>query len=143
MSDRIIVLKGDPIVKEAKAGAAGILPGHRVILDAAGDVVVGGAAGALTGAGRRAWAVEADVVGNTAADVYADNDQVKYVVAKSGDELNMRLATGLTFVIGDDLFAGAAGRVTDVPGSAIVPIGIALTAVTGSSADDLVDVEVA
>ncbi len=142
MSDRIIVLKGSPIVKEDKAGEAGILPGHRLILDAAGDVVRGGAAGALTGAGRRAFAVELDVVGNTAADVYADNDDVKYVVAESGDELNVRLATGLTFAIGDDLFAGAAGRITDVPGAAIVPIGIALTAVTGSSADDLTDMEV-
>ena len=142
MSDRIIVLKGSPIVKEAKAGSAGILPGHRVILDSVGDVVVGGAAGATTGAGRRAFAVEADVIGNTAADVYADNDQVKYVVAAPGDELNVRLAAGLTFAIGDDLFAGAAGRVTDVPGAAIVPIGIALTAAAGSSADDLVDMEV-
>ncbi len=142
MSDRIIVLKGSPIVKEAKAGEAGILPGHRLILDSAGDVVRGGAAGALTGATRRAFAVEADVIGNTAADVYADNDQVKYVVGAPGDEVNVRLASGLTFDAGDDLFAGANGQFTDVPGSGIVPIGIALASAAGSSADDLVAMEV-
>ena len=141
-SGRIIVLKGSPIVKEAKAGAAGILPGHRVILDSAGDVVVGSAAGALTGATRKAFAVEADVIGNTATDVYADDDQVKDVVAESGDELLARAVGSLTWVIGDALFAAAGGRVTDVPGSGIVPIGIALTAVSGSSADDLVEMEV-
>ena len=142
MSDRIIVLKGSPIVKEAKAGAAGILPGHRVVLDSAGDVIVGPAAGALTGAGRRAFAKENDVVGNTAADVYADNDDVQYVVAESGDELNARAGGGLTWAIGAFLYAAGSGRVTDVPGTAIVPIGIALTAVTASGADDLVPIEV-
>jgi hypothetical protein len=83
------------------------------------------------------------VVGNTAADVYADDDQVKYVVAAPGDELLARAVTTLTWVIGDALYAAANGRVTDVPGTAIVPIGFALSAETTTAADDLVPMEVA
>lgn len=146
MSDRIIVLKGSPIVKEARAAAAGILPGHRLDLTLNAGVLevgVGAAAGALTGAQRRAFAVELDVVGNTAADVYADNDDVKYVVAAPGDELQGRAVVSLTWATGAPLYAAAGGRVTDVPGTAIVPIGFALTDVAGSSADDLVPLEVA
>lgn len=148
MTPRIIVLKGDPIVKEAKAAAAGILPGHRLDLTLnAGNLEVG-VAGVATedDPGRKAFAVEADLVGNTAADVYADNDQVKYVVGKSGDEIQMRATASLTWVTGDPIYAAAAGRVGDVPlatGVAAAPIGYALSNVTSSSADDLVPVEVA
>lgn len=144
-SGRIIVLKGNPIVKEARAAAAGILPGHRLDLTLNGTVLevgVGGAGGAAD-KGRTAFAVEADVVGNTAADVYADNDQVKYVVAAPGDELMARAATTLTWVTGAPLYSGAVGQVTDVPGTAIQPIGYALSDVTSSTADDLVPIEVA
>lgn len=147
-SGRIIVLKGDPIVKEAKAAAAGILPGHRLTLSLNGTVLEVGVAGAATedDPGRKAFAKENDVVGNTAADVYADNDDVQYVVAKSGDELMARAVTALTWVTGAPLYAAAAGRVTDVPlatGVAAAPIGFALSNVTASSADDLVPMEVA
>ena len=148
-SGRIIVLKGDPIVKEARAAAAGILPGHRLDLSLNAGVLEVGVGGAGTEADptRKAFAVEADVVGNTAADAYADNDQVKYVVAKSGDEIMARAATGLTWSTGAPLYAVAGGQVSDVsPGAAgaeVSPIGYALSDVAGSSADDLVPMEVA
>lgn len=147
-SGRIIVLKGDPAVKEAKAAAAGILPGHRLSLTLnAGDLEVGVAGAANEDdPGRKAFAVEFDITGNAADDVYADDDQVKYVVAKSGDELMARAVTALTWVTGAPLYAAAGGRITDVPGStgvAFAPIGYALSNVTSSSADDLVPMEVA
>ncbi len=66
-SGRVIVLKGNPIVKEAKASVAGILPGIRLNLDSAGDVEVAGVA-TEQDPGRKAFVVEADVVGNTEAD---------------------------------------------------------------------------
>lgn len=146
-SGRIIVLKGSPIVKEARAAAAGILPGHRLILSLNAGVLevgVGGAAAAATGPTRKAFAVENDVVGNTAADVYADNDDVKYVVAGPGDELMARAAAGLTWVTGAALYAAAGGQVTDVaPAGAESPLGYALTDETATTADDLVPLEVA
>lgn len=147
-SGRIIVLKGDPLVKEAKAAAAGILPGHHLALSLNGAVLEVGVGGAADedDPGRKAFAAEADVVGNTAADVYADNDQVKYVVARQGDELNARAVVSLTWVTGAPLYAAAAGRVTDVPGAtgvAFAPIGYALSNVTSSTADQLVPMEVA
>ena len=147
-TDRIIVLKGDPIVKEAKAAAAGILPGHRLDLTLNGTVLEVGVAGAATedDPGRKAFAKENDVVGNTAADVYADNDDVQYVVAKSGDEIQVRAVVSLTWVTGAPLYAAAAGRVTDVAGTtgvAFAPIGFALSNVTTSTADQLVPMEVA
>lgn len=141
-SGRVIVLKGDPIVKEAKAGAAGILPGHRLDLDAAGDVVVGGA-GAATDGQRKAFAVEADVIGNDATTAYVDNEQVKYVVAGAGDEILVRAVATLTWAIGDALFAAASGRVTDVAGTAVAPIGYALSANAAGAVDSLHPMEVA
>ena len=148
MSDRIIVLKGSPIVKEARAAAAGILPGHRLILSLNAGVLEVGVGGAADedDPGRKAFARENDVVGNTAADVYADNDDVQYVVGAPGDEIQVRAVASLTWVTGAPLYAAAAGRVTDVPGStgvAFAPIGYALSNVTSSAADDLVPMEVA
>lgn len=144
-SGRIIVLKGDPIVKEAKANVAGILPGHRLSLDAVGDV---GPAGVATeqDPGRKAFAVEADVIGNDATVAYVDNEQVKYVVCKSGDEILIRATAALTWAIGDALYAAAAGRVGDVPlstGVAAAPIGYALSANAAGAVDTLHPMEVA
>ncbi len=143
MTTRIIVLKGNPIVKEARAAAAGILPGHRLDLTINGTVLeVGvGGAGTAVDSKRKAFAVEADVVGNTAADVYADNDQVKYVVAGAGDEVQVRAVVSLTWVVGAPFYAAAAGRVTDVPGAGVEPIGYALSSVTTSTADQPVPME--
>jgi len=149
MSGRIIVLKGSPIVKEARAAAAGILPGHRLDLTLnAGVKEVGvGAIQTEFDSRRKAYAKENDVVGNTAADVYADNDDVQYVVPSSGDEIQVRAAASLTWVTGAPLYAAAAGQVTDVPLATGVannsPQGYALTDVTSSSANDLVPMEVA
>lgn len=149
MSGRIIVLKGDPIIKEARAAASGILPGHKLVLTVNGTVLEVGVAAVADedDSGANRYAVEADVVGNTAADVYADNDQVKYVVARSGDEVQIRTVVSLTWAIGAPLYGAAAGQVTDVnPGSTGVasqPIGYALSAVSSSSADDLEPMEVA
>ena len=140
-----IFLKGDGIIKEAVAAAAGILPGHHLILtDNAGvqEVGVGAAAGAAD-RGRTAFAVENSEIGREVSDAYLDNDQVKYLVGHQGDEVQARAVTGLTWATGAPLYAGAAGQVTDVPGAAVSAIGYALSDVAGSSADDLVPMEVA
>lgn len=140
---RVIHMKGSGIIKEALAGVASILPGHRLDLSStAGDVVLGGA-GAATNGRRIAIAVENSEIGGNITDAYADNQQVKYVVPHRGDEVQVRAAVGLTWAIGDPLYAAANGQVTDVAGTAVMPIGYALSAVTTSTADLLVPMEVA
>ncbi len=145
MASANIHLKGSGLVKEAVAAAASILPGHRLDLTINSGVVevgVGGAATALD-AGRAAFAIEASEIGNEVTDAYADNDTVKYVVAHRGDEVQARAVVSLTWAAGAPLYAAAAGRVTDVPGSGVQALGYALTAVSSSTADLLVDMEVA
>ena len=140
-----IFLKGDGIIKEAVAAAAGILPGHRLDLSLNAGVLevgVGGAGGALDG-GRASFAVENSEIGQEVSDAYADNSQVKYVAGHKGDEVQARAVASLTWSTGAPLYSAAAGRVTDVPGTAVIPIGYALSDVAGSSADDLVPIEVA
>lgn len=141
----VIFLKGNGIIKEARAAAAGIKPGHRLDLSINGGVLevgVGGAADGTDG-GRAAFAVENPEIGYDVTDAYADDAQVKYVLAHKGDEVQARAKTGLTWVVGDPLYAAANGQVTDVAGSAVIPIGYALSSVTSSTADDLVPIEVA
>ncbi len=145
----VIVLKGSPIVKEAIAAAAGILPGHRLDLTINGTVLeVGvGAVGDENDWGRRAFAVENPELGRELSVAYDDNGQVKYVVAGPGDEVQGRAAASLTWAVGAPLYAAAAGQITDVPpgatGVAAGPIAYALTAVSSSTANDLVPMEVA
>ncbi len=140
-----IFLKGSGIIKEAVAAAAGILPGHRLDVTLnAGVLEVGvGAAATALDAGRAAFAVENSEIGQDVTDAYADDSQVKYVVGHKGDEVQARAVASLTWATGAPLYAGAAGRVTDVPGNGVQALGYALTDVTSSSADDLVDMEVA
>ncbi len=140
-----IFLKGDGLIKEAVAAAAGILPGHRLDLTLNAGVLevgVGAAGGALDG-GRAAFAVENSEIGGEVSDVYVDDSQVKYVVGHKGDEVQARAVTTLTWLTGAPLYSAAGGRVTDVPGTAVMPIGYALSDVTTSAADELVPMEVA
>lgn len=141
----VIHLKGNGLIKEAIAAAAGILPGHRLDLSVnAGVIEVGvGAAGGAADGGRAAFAVENPEIGADATTAYADNSTVKYVLAHKGDEVQARAATGLTWVTGAPLYSAANGQVTDVAGTAVTPIGYALSDVTTSTADQLVPLEVA
>lgn len=149
MASANVHLKGSGIIKEARAAAAGILPGHRLDLTLNGGVLeVGvGAVADEDNPGRAAFAMEEGEIGQEISDAYADNDQVKYVLAHKGDEVQARAVGSLTWSTGAPLYSAAAGRVTDVnPGStgvAASPIGFALTDVSSSTADDLVDMEVA
>ena len=140
-----IFLTGDGLIKEAVAAAAGILPGHRLDLTDNAGVQEVGAGGAATGldAGRAAFAVENSEIGGEVSDAYVDDSQVKYVVGHQGDEVQARAVASLTWLTGAPLYAAAAGRVTDVPGSGVQALGYALSDVTSSSADDLVPMEVA
>ncbi len=144
----VIFLKGSGLIKEARAAAAGILPGHHLILTINTILEVGvGAVADEDDPGRKAFAVENPEIGRELDVAYDDNSTVKYVVAHRGDEVQARAAASLTWAVGAPLYAAAAGQVTDVnPGATGVasqPMGYALTAGSSSSANDLVSMEVA
>ena len=95
-----VVLKGDPLYKEARAGEANIRPGMILERDSAGEVV------SHINAGRdtfRMFAIENRDIGEGVDDLYADNDRVHYIVARPGDEVRALLAAGT----GGDVAIGA------------------------------------
>lgn len=149
-SGNIIVLKGDRAEqrREGKAGAAGILPGHLLIRSTtvSGDVLVNPTA--LDDLAPKLFAVENDVVGNTAADAYADNDQVQYLAAQPGNELLGRAAAAQTWARGDALESAGGGQLQSHTSGATPAltgriIAYAIEPITTPAADTLVEVEVA
>lgn len=92
MAVKCILIKGDPITKEAIANEA-ITPGHLLAF-------IGGSAATASqlkkhatarGNQNRMFALEQDFIGGNIADAYAANDVVNYVVARPGDEINALL----------------------------------------------------
>lgn len=97
-----IILKGDPLYKEARAAEADIRPGMLLELDSAGEVV------SHINAGQDAtpkFAIENRDVGDDIDVLYADDANVHYVVARPGDEINALLVagTGGDAAIGDEM----------------------------------------
>lgn len=80
---RTIILKGDGIRKENKAGGA-ITPGMLVMFASDGDMEVHGTAG---GNATPMFALEQDFFGKDIDDAYAANDLVQYTVACTGVEI--------------------------------------------------------
>lgn len=95
-----IVLKGDPILKEAQASAA-ISPGHVIEFGGAKDVQKQSTADKNT---LLRVAVENDLIGETIEDAYAANDNVLYVSLRPGDEAQLRVAASAAAIVkGDQL----------------------------------------
>lgn len=97
MAYRTIVLKGDPIRKELKAGGA-ITPGHLCQRNSSNNVVVHPTAG---GNASAIVAIEDSLQGNEIDDAYASNDRVQLAYLSSGMEVVCILTTSQTVVIGD------------------------------------------
>lgn len=140
-SGNIIVLKGSPIVKEAKAGEAGILPGHLLLRAGVDGVDVVRNGVTADAEAPRLFAVEADVIGNAADDVYPDNDQVKFVAPSSGDELMARVAAAQTWTANEALESAGGGQLQTATTGRI--IAFAIEDITTPAADTLAAVEVA
>lgn len=103
---RTIFLKGRGQVKEGKAGGA-ITPGHLIVRNAAGNVVVHATAAQKT---APMFAMEADFVGKEITTAYATNDRVQFLFAGSGDEVYALLpANAAAIVIGDLLESNGDG----------------------------------
>lgn len=96
MAPKTVLLKGDPIRKEAIAGGA-ITPGHLVDFDNNGALVVHATAG---GDAAPRFAIEEEFIGDGIDTAYAAGDQVQYVIARPGDEIYAILAAGQQITIG-------------------------------------------
>jgi len=107
MAYRTVVLKGDPIRKEIKAGGA-ITPGHLVERNTSGNVVVHPTAG---GNYSPTFAIEDSLQGKEITDAYATNNRVQVAFLSSGMEVAAILTTSQTIVIGDLLESAGNGTV--------------------------------
>jgi len=94
MNNRI-VLKGDPIRKEAVVGIA-VTPGYLVEFDAVNALQP---PSEPAGNARKAFAVVADLVGGDVDDAYAVDDTGFYVIGRSGDEIYAWLPAGAAAIV--------------------------------------------
>jgi hypothetical protein len=102
---KTVVVKGDPIYKEAQAGGA-INPGH-LIKFSSGNVVVHDTAG---GNAAPMFARENDIIGDAWSDAYASGDTVLYIVGRQGDEVRARVAAAASAITkGDPLVSAGDG----------------------------------
>lgn len=90
-----IILRGDPIRKEAPVGAS-VIPGMLVAFDPVlEELIPHGVAG---GNAAPAFAVEQDFLGKTIDDPYVvgpgGHDRAQYVISRQGDEIYAFLAPG-------------------------------------------------
>lgn len=127
MAKHTIALKGPYVRKEGKASAA-ITPGHLIEFGGAADVRVHSTVG---GQGRKAFALENDLIGKGITDAYNANDNVQYGVFPPGSEVYAILGAGLTCSKGDFLESNGNGTLkassTPIEGS---NIGVAMEAQT-------------
>ncbi len=106
---KTIILKGDPIHKEAQAGEV-LTPGH--LLDFAPTGVNQGKLIKHAGAAAAAqgmFAIEESFVGDDITDTYAFGDTVQYIVGRKGDEVYAWLKAGVSVIPGSKLESDGAG----------------------------------
>lgn len=136
---KTICIRGDFIRKEGKASAA-ITPGHLIEFGGAADLRKHATIG---GQGRKAFALENDLVGQDIDTAYDANDTVQYGVFAPGAEVYAWLQTGESCVKGDFLESAGDGTLqvasTPVEGS---NIAVALEAITGGASAKRVRAEV-
>lgn len=107
---RTIVLQGElsHVHVERQAGAAGIMPGDCLMIDANNEFVVQANA---SGKEPVIVAKEDDLQGKTIDQAYADEDVVFAHFAQKGDKLYLRLAASQTITIDDLLDYNGDGKV--------------------------------
>jgi hypothetical protein len=137
---KCILLRGNPICKEAKSSGA-LTPGHLVTLNSSGLLVVHPTEG---GVASPSFVREAAYIGKTIDDVFASGDTVPYMVCRTGDEVFAILEDGHNVAIGALLESKGDGTLGLI-GTAGTPVAKALQAVTtvgGSVATARIKVEV-
>ena len=106
MAYKRILLKGDPLQKEAKASGA-ILPGM-LIEHVTNEATVRAHATAMGNAAGMV-AIENSLEGDEIGDTYADADQVQYVHLRPGDEFLAYIASGVDVTFGNFLCSNGNG----------------------------------
>ena len=107
MAGNTIIHKGDPIRKEANAGAA-INPGELLAWSSGALIPLDVGTAADTTAPIMV-AKENDIVGEGVDDAYGTGEVVHYLVPRRGDELWIYVTGGVDLDVGSVLEAGAAG----------------------------------
>lgn len=136
----VILLKGDPLIKELEAAAA-ITPGQLVERASGGTVQVHSTAG---GNAQTLICVENDIAGDGIDDAYAAGENVRFAALRSGDEFYGFLADGSNAVIGSFLESDGLGdlRVLTADSAAstetqkIVGVALAALDMSGSAGVD-------
>ena len=141
----IILMDYSTIQKEAIAAEA-IKPGHMIERDSDNKFELGDGVIALPGLVPMI-AIEDELQGNTISDTYSIGDLVQARVLRAGDEVQARIATTQTLIIGDRLSINGAGQVIKAAVAATAADGddvfaICRLAVTTPAADTLVDIEI-
>lgn len=131
MAHRTITLKGDPILKEAGAGEAGIYPGMLVEKAADGDYELQDVAGENC---ARDVALEDDLKGNEVGTVYTAANRMVVGSFRRGDEVAALVASGENIAIGDRLAAKGDGYWKETDTSTETDLAVALESSGGALA---------
>jgi hypothetical protein len=121
MAPKTIILKGDPIRKEALAHEE-LTPGMLVEFYTDGTLQKHATAG---GDAQPRFVVEEDFVGDGIAVTFAAAEQVQYVVPRQGDEILAWAATSQTIKKGDALDSNGAGLLRKHTAQAVAESGSA------------------
>lgn len=132
----ILVAQATTVVNERPLGEAAY-PGHVVFENSLVKFMKQASAGVAV---QVQVLVEDDLQGRAVSTVYASAAIARAAVLRSGDRFNARLVASYTGKHGDYLAVAAGGRVDAVASG--IPLFKALEAVTASSADDFILVEV-
>ncbi len=134
------VIKGEPIQDEAAVAVGQTVRGGQLLERiAAGTVQPHSTA---DGTAQKMFARERDVFGKDRAEIVPAGDQSMFVIARSGDQIQARLATANTTVIGDALASAGTGalKLPAAPVAGTAPniiVGFALEAITNVSGSDV------
>lgn len=119
---------GQYLRREALSGAAGILPGHLLIEDDSGEVVVNATADDVVL--RKLFA---DINIGDAGDiarVYTDGENVHYVSAVSGDFVTARFAGGITLALNAQVASAGDGTLKAPAAPGVGVLGVVKEVVT-------------
>lgn len=129
MANNTVIVKGDPIYKEANAATDAIMPGHLIKFDASGDVIQN--ADDIDVDPQNMFAIENRDIGEGLTDVYADNDRVHYIVPRAGDEILALIKASENIDIGESLSSAGGGELKSFTGGGkVIAQALAATNVT-------------
>lgn len=128
---KTILLKGDPIAKEAvMVDSEALRPGMLIELTSAGTLQRQSSADVYC---QAAFVRENELIGEGIDDLYADDETIPYYIGRNGDEFYALLADNETIARGAILQSNGSGGTLKAIGSGIGKF-VALEAVTTSGA---------